>query len=141
MTHINRDKRVYTNSGEETMFSSKRTMSPAFFGVLAVVALAPNHAAAHAQLVSAEPSADATVAAPDTITLHFSEALEARVSSINVVDAGGHSVAVTPAEAPDASSLAAAPDSPLAPGTYTVSWTAVGDDGHPVQGTLSFIVE
>jgi methionine-rich copper-binding protein CopC len=123
------------------MLASKRITLPGFFGVLAVAALAPNLAAAHARLVSAEPSADATVEAPATITLHFNEELETRVSSINVSDAAGHAVAVTPADAHDGKSIAATPDSPLAPGAYTVSWTAVGDDGHAVMGTLAFTVE
>lgn len=45
------------------------------------------------------------------------------------------------AAAPDEKSLAATPDAPFSPGPYTVSWTAVGGDGHPARGTLSFTVE
>lgn len=106
-----------------------------------VLALALSPANAHTALVSAEPVADATVSAPERITLQFNEPLEKNVSSLSLMDADGNSVSLTPAGASDETSLSAMPEAPLAPGVYTVSWTAVGPDTHAVNGTLSFTVE
>lgn len=112
-----------------------------FLGAAAGLALAATQANAHTQLVSAEPVADTTVAAPEKITLHFNDTLETRVSSIGLADAEGNTISITPANAPDDKSMAATLEAPLAPGMYTVSWTAVGSDAHPMSGTLSFTVE
>jgi hypothetical protein len=40
----------------------------------------------------------------------------------------------------DGAVLTATLAEPLAPGTYTVEWTALGSDGHPVQGSYQFAV-
>jgi copper resistance protein C len=106
----------------------------------ASIAFGGGQALAHAQLMHAEPAANASVSAPKTIVLHFNEALEAKVSSVKLTDIDGKNVAITAAAAPDSKSLAATPAA-LAPGLYTVNWTAVGDDGHPMKGTYSFTVK
>jgi methionine-rich copper-binding protein CopC len=110
-------------------------------GLAGALSLGVSQAEAHAQLVSAEPAADETVATPEMIVLHFNEPLEVRVSSMKLTDIDGAEVATMSMPASDDKSLAAMPVSPLAPGLYTVSWTAVGDDGHPMPGTLSFTVK
>jgi methionine-rich copper-binding protein CopC len=112
-----------------------------FLSLMGLISVAASPAGAHAQLVSAEPAADATVAAPETIVLHFNEPLEVRLSSFRLTDIDGNPVAITVAAAPDPNSLAAKPDMPLAPGLYTVSWTVAGPDAHPMQGTISFTVK
>lgn len=112
-----------------------------FLGLSASLILVATQAFAHATLVRAEPGANASVGAPQTIVLHFNEALEARVSSFKVTDIDGKEVMVMTAPAPDNKSLAAKPHSALTAGLYTVSWTAVGDDGHPMKGTYSFTVK
>jgi len=113
----------------------------AFLTLSASLLLGMGQAQAHAQLVRAVPAANGSVAAPATVTLHFNEALEAKVSSFKLTDVDGKAVAVMSASAPDTKSLAATPAAPLAPGLYTVSWTAVGDDGHPMKGAYSFTVK
>ena len=112
-----------------------------FLAVSAGMTLGATLAYAHATLVRAEPTVNGSVSAPAAITLHFNEPLSARVSNFKVTDVGGKEVMVMPAPAPDSKSLAAKPHSPLTPGPYTVSWTAVGDDGHPMKGTYSFTVK
>jgi len=123
------------------MFRRRFGQLAVFLGSATIFALAATQANAHTQLVSAEPVADTTVATPEKITLHFNDTLEARVSSISLVDAEGGSISVSSAAAPDENSMAAIPETPLAPGVYTVSWTAVGSDAHAMNGTLSFTVE
>ncbi len=96
---------------------------------------------AHANLVSSDPAKDAAVAAPKLITLHFSEALEMKVSGFKLTDLDGNPVVIKAVAAPDSKSLAATPAAPLAPGLYTISWTSMGDDSHKMTGTLSFSVK
>ncbi len=112
-----------------------------FLSLSAALMLAATQANAHAALMNAEPAANASVAAPKTLVLHFNEALEAKLSNVKLTDIDGKAMTVMPASAPDGKSLAVTPAAPLAPGLYSVSWTAVGDDGHPMKGTYSFTVK
>jgi copper resistance protein C len=104
--------------------------------------LSASVAQAHARLVSAEPAAQSTAAAPAKIQLHFSEDLAKKFSTFKLADASGTAVALTAADGSDAKSLAAMPAGALAPGTYTVTWTAVAsDDGHKSTGSFVFSVK
>ena len=123
------------------MKGQKLTQLGAVLGSAAILMATTIEASAHAELVSAEPGVEATVASPDKIALHFSEAIEPSVSSVEVMDNQGHAVAVTRADASDDKSLAATPNAPLAAGMYTVSWATAGDDGHRVTGEFTFTVE
>lgn len=96
---------------------------------------------AHANLVSSDPAKDATIASPKQITLHFSEALEMKVSGLKLTDIDGKPVAIQSVPAPDAKSLAAVPVKPLTQGLYTITWTSMGDDAHKMSGTVSFSVQ
>jgi copper resistance protein C len=97
---------------------------------------------AHAKLLSAEPAAQSTAAAPTKIQLHFSEELARKFSSFKLADASGAAVLLHVAEGSDAKSLAAIPARTLAPGSYTVTWTAVAnDDGHKSTGSYVFSVK
>ncbi|HEX5279941.1 MAG TPA: copper homeostasis periplasmic binding protein CopC [Micropepsaceae bacterium] len=107
----------------------------------ACIFLVAPQAFAHANLVSSDPAKDATTASPKQITLHFSEALEMKVSGLKLSDTDGKPVAIKPVAAPDAKSLAAVPAQPLAPGLYTITWTSMGDDAHKMSGTVSFSVK
>ena len=113
----------------------------AFLTLSAALMFVATQAEAHAALKSANPAPNAAGAAPATIQLHFSEALEMKVSSFKLTNIDGAEVKIMPAAASDKLSLAATPAAPLSPGLYTVSWTAVGDDAHPMKGTYSFTVK
>jgi hypothetical protein len=107
-----------------------------------VLLLGVSAAQAHARLVSAEPAAQSTGAAPAKIQLHFSEELAKKFSTFKLADASGAIVPLTPADGADAKSLAASPANALTPGLYTVSWSAVAsDDGHKSSGTFVFSVK
>jgi len=109
--------------------------------VLALCAgLAAGPAFAHAKLVAAEPAANATVSTPASVRLRFSEPLAKRFSSFTLADSHGRRIGLMAAQA-DARTLAATLASSLAPGAYTVSWTAVAsDDGHRTTGRYRFTV-
>ncbi len=106
--------------------------------LLAVIVL-PGLALAHTELVTSEPAAGSTVptglnriilafteppAAGSAITL-YTGVFEA-VPGVNSYVANGQ--------------LWADLDPALAPGTYTVQWSAVSADGHTVEGSFQFAV-
>lgn len=98
---------------------------------------------AHARLTGSEPRDGATLASsPATITLHFSEGLEASFSHVELLSQTGELV-VTTGETIGGSEdrdLSAAPAQPLQPGQYTVKWDVLSKDGHKTSGTWSFTV-
>lgn len=99
-------------------------------------------ASAHARLVSADPAPNATVSAAQNIHLQFSDEIVAKFSSFRLTDTDGNPVPMMSMKARDAKSLDAMPTSKLAPGLYTITWTAVStDDGHKTMGTYSFTVQ
>ena len=128
-------------SEDGTMPSNKFLKPVIVSAVSGLTLLGASGALAHANLVSSDPSKDATIASPKVISLHFSEALEMKVSGFKLTDIDGNPVAIKAVAASDAKSLAATPAAPLAPGLYTISWTSMGDDAHKMNGTLSFTVK
>ena len=115
---------------------------PLFFvGAAAIVAMA-TAASAHTHLTGSDPAANATVAAPRQLTLHFSEKLNPRFSGVTVTMAQMNNMAVATkvSVAQDGKTLIATPKQPLSAGAYTVSWRAVSADTHRMQGSYSFTV-
>ena len=108
----------------------------------AVVLLAASPANAHAKLESATPAADSTVSAPKVIQVHFSEAVESKLSSLKLATSDGSAIAsMAMNDAKDPAALAIMPTATLAPGRYTVTWSVVSDDGHKTHGTFSFTIQ
>jgi methionine-rich copper-binding protein CopC len=101
-------------------------------------------ALAHADLASADPAAGASVkTAPTTISITFTEEVEPKFSSIEVLDANGKRVDDGAAHtAPDNEKLLSVGLKPLAPGTYKVIWHATAaDDSHKTKGSYAFTVK
>jgi methionine-rich copper-binding protein CopC len=102
----------------------------------------PGLAIAHAQLQKADPPVGSTVpAAPHQLTLHFSEGVEPRFSTVAVTDASGaavdaHDVHTAPG---DQQALIVGLRS-LPPGIYTVVWHATSVDTHKTEGRFTFTV-
>lgn len=93
---------------------------------------------AHTVLSSSVPADNAVeTAAPETLTLSFST--EVRLTGLSMEDASG--AAIDLGSIPTATQrefLIPAPKLP--PGTYQVSWRAVGADSHVVSGDFRFEV-
>lgn len=111
------------------------------FICLTLCLVAAGSAAAHAELVSASPAPGAQLAgSPAEIRLTFSEPV-ASSSSIVLLTADFQPVEGLVGQfAADRPQEIYAPLSELAPGVYTVQWTAASDDGHEISGTYSFSV-
>jgi methionine-rich copper-binding protein CopC len=100
------------------------------------------YALAHSRPKVMVPAADSTVASPATISVTFTEPLEAKFSSLNVTDEQGKQF--------NTATSAAAPNDPktltldlpkLQPGGYLVHWVSVAADGHRMEGEYKFTVK
>jgi copper transport protein len=96
---------------------------------------------AHAELVEAEPAPGAQLAAPPAeIRLTFSEPIEGK-SNVIVLGEGFAPVdGIQPQLDTVRPQQLYASLPPLEPGTYTVQWSAVSEDGHEISGSYSFSI-
>jgi copper transport protein len=100
-------------------------------------------AGAHALLVSSSPAANGSLPhSPGQLLLTFSEAVDPKLSFVNVMDSSGHPAAgVSKAQgvAGKGAQLRVTISSPLARGVYTVDWQTVSSvDGHVATGAFPF---
>ena len=110
--------------------------------LLALALSVTSPAFAHAKLVRSNPSAGATVMAPESIKLTFSEKLSSAFSGLDVGMGDGMKVPVKSAISADGKTIIGKPQGPLMSGTYKLKWRAVAtDDGHRTDGTLAFRVK
>ncbi len=98
--------------------------------------------AGHSELLLSVPAAGAVLpVGPSQISLVFSEPIEARYTSLDLLDASG-AILVARAGAPspgDPDVLVVDLAAPLPPGSYTVNWRASSSaDGHDTTGFLVF---
>ena len=109
--------------------------------VMALISASP--AFAHAGLVESTPAKDATVAAPKTIKLTFSEKIDPASSGIQLSMGDGMGVSTAAASvSADGKTLTARTTSPFMAGKWTLSWHALSaDDGHGTQGSYSFTIK
>jgi methionine-rich copper-binding protein CopC len=98
---------------------------------------------AHARLIVSDPADGAQLrTSPETISLHFSESLEPAFSHLTLTAASGDPIKLDgeAVRGDDQGELAAAPISPLAPGSYVIKWDVLSTDGHKTSGTRKFTV-
>lgn len=112
----------------------------------AVALFAGSAGLAHPRLVAANPSPNATVAAPRALQLRFSERLVGRFSSAELAALGANGGAsriggVTARLGADGKTLAIVPAGPLRPGSYRLTWRVVSADTHRAQGAYAFRVK
>ena len=107
---------------------------------LAITLGQPAPALGHAALRSSDPAANAFLPrAPGQITLAFTEPLEPRSSSIELLDASGRAVGIPMASVSGATMTVALPQ--LKAGIYNVLWANVSRiDGHAIRGSFPFTV-
>lgn len=99
-------------------------------------------AAAHTALVDAEPAPGARLPSPPAeVRLTFNETLQPGSTFAIFGEVFNEIEGVEPQVNPDAPEQMAATIPPLDPGTYTVQWVAVSDDGHKVKGSYSFSIQ
>ena len=99
---------------------------------------------AHAHLQHQYPAADAAVdAAPQALTLNFSEGIEPRFSGVFITNDKQQPVetGAVKRNEKDPTQLIVPMASPLTAGTYQVDWHVVSVDGHKTQGSYRFSVK
>ncbi len=102
---------------------------------LALASLAAT-ASAHAHLQKASPADGSVVTtSPSRIVLNFSEAARLTAASIQKGDEPRQRLKPLPAAAARQISV---PLPQLTPGSYSVTWRVVSEDGHVMSGTLRF---
>lgn len=95
---------------------------------------------AHASLSNASPSSGAALsAAPEEVTLTFTDTLEAAFSNLTVTDASG--VIVSQGKAQVSGNVMRVSLKPLSAGIYKVNWRAVSTDTHKTDGNFTFSVD
>jgi methionine-rich copper-binding protein CopC len=95
-------------------------------------------ASAHAHLQMSIPADGSVITtSPNNLMLHFSEAARLTTLSIQKDNEPKQELKPLPTTAAQHVSV---PLTQLTPGTYTVTWRAVSDDGHVMPGTLHFTV-
>jgi methionine-rich copper-binding protein CopC len=122
------------------MITRKTLTTAAALG--AVTLLAATQASAHASLVKSDPAANATVAAPKTITLTFDEEVTPAFSGFDVTMGGSMKMPVKTTVSKDHKTITGVFSGPTMAGAYKISWhAAAADDGHKSTGTLAFTVK
>jgi methionine-rich copper-binding protein CopC len=122
------------------MFDRKALSTALALGAAAL--LSSTQAGAHASLVKSDPAANATVAAPKTITLTFDEELTPAFSGFNVMMGGSMKMPVKTTVSADHKTITGLLRGPVMAGAYKISWhAAAADDGHKSMGVLTFIVK
>jgi methionine-rich copper-binding protein CopC len=95
-------------------------------------------ASAHAHLQKSSPADNSVITtAPPNLVLNFSEAARLTALSIQKDNEPLQNLKPLPTAAAQQISV---PLPPLTPGTYSVNWRVVSDDGHMMAGALHFTV-
>jgi len=105
----------------------------------AVLILAAAPASAHTSLIDVQPGEGDTVREGTTVSLTFSDALLDLGTEISVTDSSGDPIPLD-VQRPEPASVAGTLPA-LAAGPVTVSWRVVAGDGHPIEGTLTYVAE
>jgi len=109
--------------------------------ILLFMLVAVRPAAAHSDLVQAEPPPGAQLAeSPAEIRLTFSEPVADNSRIDLLTDEFERIEGLVPQFNPEQPEQIYSPVPPLEPGVYTVQWAAVSDDGHEISGSYSFSV-
>lgn len=120
------------------MITSKSFAAAAVVGLMLVA----TQASAHAKLVKSNPAANATVAAPKSISLTFNEALTPKFSGFDVSMSDGMKTSIKTSVSKDHKTITGVPTGKMMAGAYKIAWHAVAaDDGHRMDGVVTFTVK
>jgi methionine-rich copper-binding protein CopC len=118
-------------------------MKKTVFGIVGLLAIA-SAADAHPHLTAAGPAPNSTVKdSPKAIRIQFSEGVEIAFTGVEITNETGAKQQIGNASLnpKDNKQLIVPLTGELAPGKYTVTWHAVGDDTHHVEGKYNFTIK
>ena len=120
-----------------------------FLAALALSTVTPAALLAHVELTTSTPAAGSETKAPRTITLTFSQPVNQASAAASIVMTAMPGVEnhgemairnFTASWSADSQTMTLTLRQPLRTGTYDVRWQAAADDGHSMNGTVSFDV-
>ncbi|MFZ7947213.1 MULTISPECIES: copper resistance CopC family protein [Bacillaceae] len=114
-------------------------MKKILFLLICLLVMIPTIASAHTELTSSNPAENQVVTEDlKEIVLTYGGKIES-LSTMTLIKDGqeGPEVSVTPKENQLIGTLSA----PLENGSYTLTWSIAGEDGHPITGEIPFTVE
>lgn len=124
-----------------TVRPRRRRIAPGLVAAGMLLLVTPSVADAHAMLLSSDPAAGSTLpSSPRQVRLVFSDALDASLDRMTLVDRTGKRTILQVRGDPHDVHALLAPLETLRPGTYWVAWRVVSADGHVVGGSLVFAV-
>lgn len=95
----------------------------------------------HTSLKSSTPEKNSTGGSPSSVTLTFTDGVNAAVSSVAILKPDSSEVAKLVVKATkDPATITAALEKPLANGGYIVRYRTASNDGHAVRGAFAFTV-
>ncbi|MGH7524828.1 MAG: copper resistance CopC family protein [Gemmatimonadales bacterium] len=96
----------------------------------------------HTVLKASSPARNATVAAPTSVSLTFTEKVNPALSSISILKRDSTEVEKLVVKATsEPARIEGAVKTRLAPAAYLIRWKTVSADGHVVRGTFGFTVK
>ncbi|MEO5825696.1 MAG: CopD family protein [Gemmatimonadales bacterium] len=99
-------------------------------------------AAAHPVLKRSIPAANDTLrSVPAQFHLEFNKVLLARLTTVELRMPGGETVRLRADSGSTRAELVLSGYATLSSGSYQLAWQVAGDDGHPVRGSLKFVVD
>lgn len=117
-----------------------RRLTLGSLALLAVLALAPAHASAHATLLDSQPASGSQLAAPPSaVVLHFDEPVDASLGGVRLRDGSGvefRGVVVTQPQGHREVVTATLPNLSVRDAILIATYRVVSADGHPVSGSV-----
>lgn len=114
-------------------------LSKSLLTLATVVAVATG--AFHTALKSSLPAKDSKGASPASVSLTFTEGVNAAVSAISILRPDSSEIMkLTVKPTKDAATIEARVATPLPAGSYIVRWRTASNDGHAVRGVFPFTV-
>ena len=123
--------------------SRSRNAAVLMASALMCVFVTTGPASAHADLVGSTPESSSRVAAPpDEVALRFNEAVDPQLATV-VVTVHDQEPQRVPTRLGDEQAvlLAEVPAGMVGTGPWRVDYRVTSVDGHPIQGTLEFVVD
>lgn len=128
------------NHSENTVARRPLALLCALLGAVALLLATVQPALAHDELTGSDPASGASLeTAPGKLTLTFSGNVSDIGHEIHVTDPEGKEI-TTGEPTVDRTRLTQRLKEDGAPGTYTVVWRTVSQDGHPIEGNFTYSV-
>lgn len=109
--------------------------------VLILLISIPHNSSAHAYIIKSTPTEDEVLEkSPSKVSIQFDEEIQAAFRSLKVLDQTGKRVDQNDAHInkKNKTILEGKLKPDLPDGTYTIQWSVISSDGHPVNGTIPY---